>query len=70
MLISGDTIFKEGIGRTDLPGGSYNDMKDSLQKILNMNDDIIIIPGHGPETTIGYERTNNPYINLWFIYYS
>jgi len=56
MIFSGDTIFKNGIGRTDLPGGKYTDLVDSIKRLLGLRDEIIIYPGHGPRTTIGDER--------------
>ncbi len=63
MLISGDTLFAGSIGRTDLPGGSYKKIIDSLHnKLLALPDETIVIPGHGPRTTIGEERENNPFL--------
>ncbi|MBN2543853.1 MBL fold metallo-hydrolase [bacterium] len=56
FLFSGDTLFKKGIGRTDLPGGSEEELMESLDRILELQDDLIVYPGHGPETTIGEER--------------
>lgn len=61
MLI-GDFIFKESIGRTDLPGGSDVEMKDSINKILTYDDDITLYPGHNEITTLGDERKNNPFL--------
>lgn len=62
-LLSGDVLFAGSIGRTDLPTGSMSDMKKTLQtKILPLNDDVRVLPGHGDETTIKYERRNNPYL--------
>ena len=61
MLI-GDFIFKESIGRTDLPGGSDIEMKDSINKILTYDDDITLYPGHNEITTLGEERKNNPFL--------
>lgn len=61
-LFSGDTVFMESIGRTDLPTGNGKQILDSLRnKILVLPDDVKIYPGHGPETTVGYEAANNPY---------
>ncbi len=61
-LIAGDTLFAGSIGRTDLPGGSFEKIIDSLHdKLLALPDDTIVIPGHGPQTTIGEERENNPF---------
>jgi hydroxyacylglutathione hydrolase len=62
-LIAGDTLFAGSIGRTDLPGGSYDKIIDSLHgKLLALPDETIVIPGHGPQTTIGEERENNPFL--------
>ena len=63
ILISGDTLFAGSIGRTDLPGGSYSKIIDSLHgKLLALPDETVVIPGHGPQTTIGEERENNPFL--------
>ncbi len=63
LLIAGDTLFARGIGRTDLPGGSYQKLLNSLQqRILPLPDDVVVIPGHGPITTIGEERIYNPFL--------
>jgi glyoxylase-like metal-dependent hydrolase (beta-lactamase superfamily II) len=63
MLISGDVLFAGSIGRTDLPTGSMSDMRNTLQKkVLTLDDEIRVLPGHGGETTIKYERKNNPYL--------
>jgi hydroxyacylglutathione hydrolase len=62
-LIAGDTLFAGSIGRTDLPGGSYDKIIDSLhEKILALPDETIVVPGHGPLTTIGEERETNPFL--------
>lgn len=62
-LLSGDVLFQGSIGRTDLPGGSHPQMLDSLQRrVLPLPDDIVVLPGHGPATTIGRERVGNPYL--------
>lgn len=62
-LFSGDTLFYGGVGRTDLPGGSWRDLERSIrEKILTLPDEIIVLPGHGPSTTIGEERRSNPFI--------
>jgi len=56
-------IFKGSVGRTDLPGGNTNELMDSIkQKILPLPDSTIIYPGHGPETILGDEKKNNPFI--------
>jgi hydroxyacylglutathione hydrolase len=62
-LISGDVLFAGSIGRTDLPTGSASDMRNTLtKKILPLSDEIRVLPGHGGETTIKYERKTNPYL--------
>ncbi|MCP2166635.1 MBL fold metallo-hydrolase [Goodfellowiella coeruleoviolacea] len=63
LLLSGDTLFAGSIGRTDLPGGDMTQMVASLVgKILPLDDDTVVLPGHGPTTTIGRERASNPYL--------
>ena len=63
ILFTGDTIFAGSIGRTDLPGGSYKDIIASIKsKILPLGDDVRILPGHGPETTIGREKRFNQFL--------
>ncbi|MEV6633439.1 MBL fold metallo-hydrolase [Actinoplanes sp. NPDC051470] len=63
VCLSGDVLFAGSIGRTDLPGGSTDTMLTSLRdKILPLSDDTVVLPGHGPETTIGRERASNPYL--------
>jgi hydroxyacylglutathione hydrolase len=63
MLFSGDTLFRESIGRYDLPGGDGNqEMNSIIDRLLPLPDDTIVLPGHMLETTIGYERENNPFI--------
>lgn len=62
-LIAGDTLFAGSIGRTDLPGGSFEKIMSSLhQRVLALPDDTVVIPGHGPLTTIGDEREGNPFL--------
>jgi len=62
-LVSGDVLFAGSIGRTDLPTGSSSDMQKTLiKKVLPLNDEIRVLPGHHQETKIGYERKNNPYL--------
>jgi hydroxyacylglutathione hydrolase len=62
-LIAGDTLFAGSIGRTDLPGGSTQKIIDSLQeKVLALPDETLVVPGHGPLTTIGKERESNPFL--------
>jgi len=63
LLISGDVLFAGSIGRTDLPTGSSKDMTATLKnKVLPLSDDLRVLTGHGPETTIKFERKNNPYL--------
>lgn len=62
-IFCGDTIFSESIGRTDLPGGSYSQILHSIKtKILVLPDELKLLPGHGPATTIGWERRRNPFL--------
>jgi glyoxylase-like metal-dependent hydrolase (beta-lactamase superfamily II) len=62
-LIAGDTLFAGSIGRTDLPGGSYAKIIRSLhERVLALPDETIVVPGHGPLTTIGDERESNPFL--------
>lgn len=63
ILFSGDTLFCGGVGRTDLPGGSLRDLEDSLRtRILTLPAETIVLPGHGPWTTIGEEKESNPFL--------
>ncbi len=63
MLFSGDQLFAGSIGRTDLPGGSYEQLMDSMQRqVLVLGDDVEVYPGHGPATTLGRERATNPFL--------
>jgi hydroxyacylglutathione hydrolase len=63
ICLSGDVLFAGSIGRTDLPGGSTDTMLTSLRdKILPLADDTVVLPGHGPATTVGRERASNPYL--------
>lgn len=62
-VFSGDVLFRGSIGRTDLIGGSFEDLVDGIQnKLFILPDDTKIYPGHGPSTTIGYEKKNNPFV--------
>jgi glyoxylase-like metal-dependent hydrolase (beta-lactamase superfamily II) len=62
-LIAGDTLFRDSIGRTDLPGGDGRQILVSIrEKLLTLDDDVVVIPGHGPETTIGREREYNGFL--------
>ncbi|MBR0222763.1 MAG: MBL fold metallo-hydrolase [Bacteroidales bacterium] len=63
VLFSGDTLFAGSIGRTDHPGGDYDQLIDSIgRKLLTLDGDITILPGHGPTSSIGYERATNPFL--------
>jgi len=63
ICITGDVLFKEGIGRTDLWGGDYNTLINSIEiKLLTLPDDVIIYPGHGEASTIGHEKQYNPFL--------
>ena len=63
VMFSGDLLFAGSIGRTDLPGGDHPTMLQSLKsKVLPLADDIVVLPGHGEQTSIGRERVSNPYL--------
>lgn len=63
VLFTGDTLFRESIGRTDLPGGDYSWIMESiLKKIVPLGDDVAIFPGHGPRSSIGHEVLYNPFV--------
>lgn len=63
LAFTGDTLFKQSIGRTDLLGGSGRDLLTSIvEKLLVLDDDTVVLPGHGPRSTIGAERRTNPFI--------
>lgn len=63
LVFTGDTLFKQSIGRSDLLGGSGRDLLNSIvEKLLVLDDDTVVLPGHGPMTTIGAERRTNPFI--------
>lgn len=64
FMLIGDFIFKDSIGRTDLPGGSDSDMKESIEKILKYDDSIVLYPGHDEVTTLGEERLHNSALKL------
>lgn len=64
IVIAGDTIFCESVGRTDLPGGSTELLLKSInEKIMTLDDDYKVYCGHGPSTTVGFERSYNPFLN-------
>lgn len=63
ILISGDTLFSGSIGRTDLPGGDFSTLEHSIRtQLYTLPDDTRVYPGHGPGTSIGFEKKNNPFI--------
>lgn len=63
VVFSGDTLFRQSVGRTDLPGGSGRDLLGSIvTKLLVLDDDTVVLPGHGEKSTIGFERRNNPFL--------
>jgi glyoxylase-like metal-dependent hydrolase (beta-lactamase superfamily II) len=63
FVLSGDVLFRDSIGRTDLPGGDFNQLANSIKtRLYVLPDETIVYNGHGPETTIGYEKANNPYV--------
>ena len=65
FVIAGDVLFYQSIGRTDLPGGDYDVLKESIWgKLFVLPDDTVVYPGHGPETTIGSEKESNPFVAI------
>jgi len=63
VVFSGDTLFNASIGRTDMPGGDHNLLISSIRaKLLSLPDETLVLPGHGPKTTISRERKNNPFL--------
>ena len=65
-IFTGDLLFAGGIGRYDFPGSSYTDLIDSLQKVIALDDALVVYPGHGPATTIGHEQRTNPFLKQPF----
>lgn len=64
LLIAGDVLFRESIGRTDFPGGNHSDLIRGIQeKLLSLPDDTRVLSGHGPMTTIGHEKQHNPFLH-------
>lgn len=62
-VLCGDTLFRGSIGRTDLPGGDFTTLISAINKqLLTLADGTVLYPGHGPHTTVGFERANNPYL--------
>lgn len=67
FVIAGDTLFEQSVGRTDLPGGNASVLKRSIEtKLLTLDDETIVMPGHGGDTTIGRERRTNPFLQGGF----
>jgi glyoxylase-like metal-dependent hydrolase (beta-lactamase superfamily II) len=65
VVFGGDVLFREGIGRTDFPGGSHRLLLDGIRKKLYpLSADTVVYPGHGPATTVGHERENNPFVRV------
>lgn len=65
ILVGGDVLFRGSIGRTDLPGGNFKQLLTNIeQKLFTLPDDCTVYPGHGPETTIGFEKQHNPFLTL------
>ena len=65
ILIAGDVLFQMSIGRTDLPGGNFETLAESIKtKLYTLPDETIVYPGHGPETNIGFEKKNNPFVRI------
>ncbi|GFG49386.1 MBL fold hydrolase [Mycolicibacterium agri] len=63
VVFTGDTLFRQSVGRTDLPGGSGRDLLDSIMtKLMVLDDDTVVLPGHGEKSTIGLERRTNPFL--------
>ncbi len=64
-LFTGDVLFRQGIGRTDLPGGNYRHLLDGIKtKLFTLPDETVVYPGHGPASTIGFEKANNPFLGM------
>lgn len=63
VIFTGDTLFQGSIGRTDFIGGDFDSLITNVRtKLMCLNDDIMVLPGHGPESSIGYEKKNNPFL--------
>lgn len=65
FVITGDVLFNQSIGRTDLPTGNYEILQQSIwEKLFTLPDETVAYPGHGPKTTIGFEKINNPFVAI------
>ncbi len=65
LVLTGDTLFAGSIGRTDLPGGSFERLIESIRtRLLELSDEVLVLPGHGPASTIGDERRLNPFLRM------
>lgn len=63
LLLAGDTLFQNSVGRTDLPGGNMRQLTESIQnRLYTLDEQTLVVPGHGPATTIGHELRNNPFV--------
>jgi glyoxylase-like metal-dependent hydrolase (beta-lactamase superfamily II) len=65
QIWGGDVLFRQSIGRTDLPGGDFEQLKNSIEvNLFTLPEETTVLPGHGPTTTIGFERLNNPFVKV------
>jgi glyoxylase-like metal-dependent hydrolase (beta-lactamase superfamily II) len=69
VVIGGDVLFRGSIGRTDLPGGSFTQLRGGIEaKLWPLPEDTVVYPGHGPVTTIGHEKRTNPFVGERAVY--
>ena len=65
LVFVGDTLFRDSVGRTDFPNGSYETLMESIKtQLYKLPDNTMVYPGHGPETNIGYEKQYNPFVGV------